>query len=301
MFTEGFVSILLEASITGAGLILAIYALISPILDKVIKVRKELIAAKKEQFDILAEKIKTERSDANMKQLNKLNDALTELTSFPNFLGLGVVLVFMLFLSTSVNAFIWFTQPSNAKSLLTEDTITVSFLSAIGGFFIVGLYTILEVARTMRHEWKELEEEKAKAKKSVNEELQKIKTENTGLKIELLEAKHYYGGRGENPKDYWLSFSIEALVRNEGGRATTISDATLRFKLGTKEYETKTVGWNVRIKSNDRTAINPPLSFRSSYTSDEKQERIPFTLVLFETHEEFKLRGASIIIPTLSA
>jgi hypothetical protein len=32
MFTEGIVSILLEASITGAGLILALYALISSIL-----------------------------------------------------------------------------------------------------------------------------------------------------------------------------------------------------------------------------------------------------------------------------
>jgi uncharacterized membrane protein (DUF106 family) len=127
MFTEGFVSILLEASLTGAGLILAIYALISSILDKIIDVRKELIAEKKEQFDNFAEKIKTERSDANMKQLNKLNDALKELISFPNFLGVGVVLVFMLYLFVSFLAFQWFTQPINVKSLVTEDSLMVFF------------------------------------------------------------------------------------------------------------------------------------------------------------------------------
>jgi hypothetical protein len=174
MFTEGFVSILLEASLTGAGLILAIYALISSILDKIIKVRKELIAEKKEQFDSFAEKIKTERSAANMKQLNKLNDALKELIPFPNFLGVGVVLVFMLYLFVSFFAFQWFTQPIDMKSLVTEDFMAVFFLLATGGFFIVGVYTITEVARTMRHEWKELEEEKKKAGSATSEQMERI-------------------------------------------------------------------------------------------------------------------------------
>jgi uncharacterized membrane protein (DUF485 family) len=174
MFTEGFVSILLEASLTGAGLILAIYALITSILDKIIKVRKELVAKKKEQFDSFAEKVKTERSDANMKQLNKLNDALKNLIPFPKYFGVGVILVFMLYLFVSFFAFQWFTQPIGSKSVVTEDSMAVCFLVATAGFLLVGVYTITEVARTMRHEWKELEEEKEKAGKSTSEELKKL-------------------------------------------------------------------------------------------------------------------------------
>jgi hypothetical protein len=117
-----------------------------------------------------------------MKQLNKLNDALTELISFPNFLGVGVVLVFMLYLFVSFFAFTWFTQPIDAKSLVTEDFMTISFLLATAGFFIVGVYTITEVARTMRHEWKKLEEEKEKAGKTTSEELERIKKDIEELK-----------------------------------------------------------------------------------------------------------------------
>jgi hypothetical protein len=109
-----------------------------------------------------------------MKQLNKLNDALKELIPFPNFLGVGVVLVFMLYLFVSFFAFQWFTQPIDMKSLVTEDFMAVFFLLATGGFFIVGVYTITEVARTMRHEWKELEEEKKKAGSATSEQMERI-------------------------------------------------------------------------------------------------------------------------------
>jgi uncharacterized membrane protein (DUF485 family) len=127
MFTEAFVSILLEASLTGAGLILAIYALITPILDKIIKVRKELVAEKKEQFDSFAEKVKTERSDANMKQLNKLNDALKNLIPFPKFFGVGVLSVFMLYIFVSFFAVQWFMQPIVSKGVVTEDAMAIFF------------------------------------------------------------------------------------------------------------------------------------------------------------------------------
>ena len=182
MFTEAFVSILLEASLTGAGLILAIYALITPILDKIIKVRKELVAEKKEQFDSFAEKVKTERSDANMNQLNKLNDALKNLIPFPKFFGVGVLFVFMLYIFVSFFAFEWFMQPIVSKSVVTEDAMAISFLVATCGFLFVGLYTISEVARTMKHQWKELEEEKEKAGKATNKELEKIEKDIEELK-----------------------------------------------------------------------------------------------------------------------
>ncbi len=45
------------------------------------------------------------------------------------------------------------------------------------GFYLVGMYAIIEVSRTMRHGWKELEKEKAKAEKSSSEKLEKLEKE----------------------------------------------------------------------------------------------------------------------------
>jgi hypothetical protein len=174
MLDGNLVSALLQASVTGAGLILAIYALVTPILEKIIKVRKELIAEKKQKFDELAEKVKNESSDANLRELNNAYKELKELRSFPKFLSYGVALIFMFYLFASIFAFQWLLQ-SAPPSPVTEVSLLISFGSATGGFFIVGLFTIIEVARTIKVQWKELEKDREEAEKSTSEELEKLR------------------------------------------------------------------------------------------------------------------------------
>lgn len=178
MLSETLISVVLEASVTGAGLILAIYTLVTPLLDKIIKVRKELIAEKKQRFDNLAEKIKTERSDVNLRQVNTLYKELKDLRSFPNYLGSGVFVVFLLYTLTLSLAISWFFQPL-PKSPITELLLLFAFGGANGGFFVVGIYTIAEVARTMNHEWKKLEKEKEEVEKSTGERLKKLRKQKS--------------------------------------------------------------------------------------------------------------------------
>jgi hypothetical protein len=123
--------------------------------------------------------------------------------------------------------------------------------------------------------------------------------ERPRIEAKLLESKHYYQKNGESTTNYWLGFLIDSLVKNKGDRATTVAYATLDFKIGRKEYRiTSQQQVPRRIESNDMVEIRPSLSFRSSYNVLEKQEKIPFKLILFHTHGEIRLEGISDIIPT---
>jgi hypothetical protein len=123
--------------------------------------------------------------------------------------------------------------------------------------------------------------------------------ERPRIEAKLLESKHHYQEDRESKTNYWLVFLIDSLVKNKGDRATTVAHATLDFKIGRKEYRITSLQQVAgRIESNDMVEIRPSLSFSSSYNVLEKQERIPFKLILFHTHGEIRLESTSNIMPT---
>jgi uncharacterized membrane protein (DUF485 family) len=161
MLTETVVSTILQASITGAGLIIAIYALITPIMDKIFKERVRLHEKKKQEFDKLKEKIDAESSKKkDFERLTTLSKEIKGIKMFPRYLGVGVLIVFICYMFAATFAYSWLMMSQPARTSVLEFWIVLFFGFSMIGFLIVGMYTIFDVYRAMKGEFEKVKKEK---------------------------------------------------------------------------------------------------------------------------------------------
>lgn len=177
MLTETVVSTILQASITGAGLIIAIYALITPIMHKIFEERVKLHDKKKKEFDKLMKKIDAESSKKkDFKRLTTLANEIKETKMFPRYLGVGVLIVFICYMFAATFAFYRLTVSQPTTIFVLESWIVLFFGFSMLGFLIVGMYTIFDVYKAMRGEF-----EKVKKEKEEVEKLSKTLTKKFGV------------------------------------------------------------------------------------------------------------------------
>lgn len=164
MMTETLASTILQASITGAGLIIAIYALITPIARRIFEERVELHRKKKKQFDKIKEKINEESSDKDFKRLKTLAAEIKGIKIFPRYLGVGVIMVFSFYIITALYAVGWLMSPS-LEEFGWDYTLVTLFIFSTFGFLGVGYSAIIDVYRAMRMEYEQLKKEKEEVEK----------------------------------------------------------------------------------------------------------------------------------------
>ena len=165
MLTENLISTVLTASITGAGFILAIYALITPISRRIFEERAKLHRKKKKEFDKLKKKISSESTDKDFKQLKTLAKEIKEIKIFPRYLSLGVLTVFWLYIFTATYSFGWLMNPSQEQNIIKDLVMLVLFMASTFGFCAVGTFAIVDVYNAMRGEFEQVKKEKEEVKK----------------------------------------------------------------------------------------------------------------------------------------
>jgi len=163
--TETLASTILTASITGAGLILAIYALITPIARGIFEDRVKLLRKKRKQFDEMKAKISSESSDKEFKQFKTLSTEIKGMKIFPRYLGFGVLAVFSLYIITAFSAVGWLMNPS-LDDFSRDFTLVMFFFVSTFGFLFVGSYAITDVLRTMIREFEQIKKEKEEVEKA---------------------------------------------------------------------------------------------------------------------------------------
>ena len=173
MLAETFVSTIIVASITGAGLMLAVYALITPISRKIFEKRVELLRKKKRAFDKMKTEIDPESSRKEFERLTNLASEIRGIKAFPKYLGVGVLIVFLGYLFTFALCFLWFGVSSTAKSTY-EPTLLIFFFFSTIGFFLVGAFSIVDVHGAMKGEYEQLTKEQEKVEKDTESVLEKF-------------------------------------------------------------------------------------------------------------------------------
>ena len=163
MLVETTVSTILQSSITGAGLVLAVYTLISPLSRRIFKERAKLLHQKIEEFKKQRDKIKLESSDKEIQNLRKLKKEIKGIKIFPRYMGIGMALTFALYMFSVIAAIGWFTNPS-AHTPYQELSIIASFALANILFLIFGLFTMGEVFVTMKQEFEEIKKKQEEVK-----------------------------------------------------------------------------------------------------------------------------------------
>jgi len=142
----------LEASITGAGLILAVYALITPMSGRIYKELNDEINDNLIEFNKLKNKI-TPESKKEMKRLSDLRTNMERLKKFPSNLGIGVMITFVLyFFSVLIDSL----QLINPSSAFSSYLFGIVFLLATIAFFMVGIVAVVMVFIPMQNEFEEI-------------------------------------------------------------------------------------------------------------------------------------------------
>jgi hypothetical protein len=162
---------MMTASITGAGLVIAFYALIARMSDSIFSGRFELLEEKTQEIERIRSNPASFKDDNLQKtssRLKELGKEIDSIKTFPRYLGIGVGINFGLFITTSLICANWlfmYTQPNNPTQ--NDWVIVVLFMFTIGFFGVVGAAGIADVRYTLKTQFKNL----AKKKKEIKEEI----------------------------------------------------------------------------------------------------------------------------------
>ncbi len=137
----------MEASIVGAGLILAMYALIVPMTHRIFEENIKDLNAKIKKFEELKSKITPESKDREITALSDLRSEIGSMQQFPSYLGRGAVLTFFLYILTIfVDLLLFLTPPSTILGFLVFTFFTLATFAflVVGGGAIITIYNIVK-------------------------------------------------------------------------------------------------------------------------------------------------------------
>lgn len=163
MLSETAVSAVLQASITGAGLVLAVYALVTPLSHRIFTERAKILDSKIEEFEKQRCELTLDSSDKEIKQLQKLRKEIEQIKIFPRYLGVGIALTFVFYMSSVTFSAFWLLY-TDFRALNTEIDIIITFWPANFLFMVVGVLVIFEVFQSMKKEFEEIKEKQKRVK-----------------------------------------------------------------------------------------------------------------------------------------
>ncbi len=153
MIDESMVIGFMEASMVGAGLVLAVYALIVPMSGHIFKELNNELNDDLIEFNKLKSKI-TPESKEEMKKLSKLRGNMERLKKLPYYLGFGVLVTFLLYSFSILFDAMWFFNPMSVEA--TGYIVVGLFVSASVVFFLVGMVAIYIVWVSVQNEFEEI-------------------------------------------------------------------------------------------------------------------------------------------------
>jgi uncharacterized membrane protein (DUF106 family) len=129
MLSELGVAAILEASITGAGLVLAVYALLTPLSRRIFRRRARMLEYKIKEFEKTRNKINPESPPKEIKKLQDLQEEIKEFKIMPDYFKMEYVLVpFALYLFSVLSSLVYL---QNFSQNLFSDFVLVSFFSLL--------------------------------------------------------------------------------------------------------------------------------------------------------------------------
>lgn len=166
MLSQELVLVFLQAGITGAGLVLAIYALIIPFSKKVLQSNLiYFLGTTKFENRLLSKLFRNEQDKEGREKTQKALTKVIESISFPTYLRIGVGATFLGYTITTLASLAWLIDWQ--KSVMNLILVPLFGISTVV-FLFVGLISIKDIHSTMREDFnqmiKNLKENEDKAK-----------------------------------------------------------------------------------------------------------------------------------------
>jgi ABC-type multidrug transport system fused ATPase/permease subunit len=165
----------MTASVTGAGLVIAFYALLANMSDRIFERRIQRLEEKRQEFKNTVQDTQNlnisnlESTRAHARRLTSLTDEIEERGSFPSFLGPLVGFDFILFIITAFLAFYWLGIYEVDRTVPLGNLVIFVFIGSLASLGISGVFGITEVYQTIRYRFEELKKQKEHAKEEIRE------------------------------------------------------------------------------------------------------------------------------------
>jgi uncharacterized membrane protein YjfL (UPF0719 family) len=154
VLTETIVSAFLTASITGAGLVLAVYTLIIPLSRRFFSYRAEEFH---EEIKEEISKLDTTSVSANvLGVLKPMLESIEEQQAFPTYLSWGAGLTFFGYVASTFLSFFWLIDYNKPTA---EGWLPFTFSISTIFFLLLGLFSIKDISHTMKREFEDLKKE----------------------------------------------------------------------------------------------------------------------------------------------
>lgn len=170
--TETMVTGIMTASVTGAGLVIAFYALLAAMSDRIFERRVQKLHEKHEEVkSIQSESHAFESSNfgATSKRMSSLNDEIEEIQSFPKYLGPFITADFLLFILSASFAFYWLVTSGADRTVLWGNLVVFAFIGSLALLVLSGVSGITEVYKTIHDRFEELKKQKEHAQAEIRE------------------------------------------------------------------------------------------------------------------------------------
>lgn len=193
---ETLISTLLTASITGAGLVIAIYALITPLSSKIFKRRLETLRKRLRQFEAVKAQTTPEGVSKDAKILKTLAGEIRDMKTFPLYLGPLVLADFVFFALTAFFSMAWFIGNREETGVYP---VIVSFGISVLLFILVGAGSIIDVYGSMKREFEQLKKEREAVEKA-GEQLERFRLTDYAKKLRREREAEKRSDREDNDK-----------------------------------------------------------------------------------------------------
>jgi hypothetical protein len=174
MLPDNVIIAVMTSSVTGAGLVIAFYALLANMSEKVFVNRLERISQYRREIKRISSNPQA-FSEENLKKTTEKLDNLRKRTdsvnTFPRYLGFGIVTCFVLFVLTAIFCFNWlgYSPDIQARAEMAQAMIIILFSVSLFAFLMVGVFGIIDVLRTLWSNFEKIRKEKQEVKAEIDE------------------------------------------------------------------------------------------------------------------------------------
>ena len=155
MLSQEFVLALLQASITGAGLVLASYTLFTPMARKFFELRAKTMYERLSELKKMTSEKGVRITKEGIEELKGLVEDLETFQSMPSWLTLGMYGSFVGYVVSTLLAVGWVLDfEGNRPSF--DSSLSPIFVCSTIVFLFTGFYIIKEMNETMKEEFEEL-------------------------------------------------------------------------------------------------------------------------------------------------
>jgi len=150
LLSENSVSALLQASITGAGLVLAVYSLILPLTRRIFEERSARLLKYLDELKKSAKKLEIKSPKGEVENIERLGANIRQAQKFPKYLSVGMFIVFLGYLLSTFLSILWFVDIYRDQ---LDSCLPIIFATTTLAFLLVGSISIRDAYSSLKREF----------------------------------------------------------------------------------------------------------------------------------------------------